>query len=137
MNFTTHTAAMVSFRKEQGLTQADVAQKMNTTQSAVARLEKSLLGDSNVTLSAIERYSDAIGLSIHWTLKPKKTRYGIFATAEDAVDFAVHSSACDDLKTPKRDIEKLKRVARGEISTDKLIEHFIEKALEKKEISGD
>lgn len=135
MNFTTHTAAMVSFRKEQGLTQAKVARKMNTTQSAVARLEKSLLGDSNVTLSAIERYSEAIGLSIQWTLKPKKARYGIFATADDAVDFAVHSSACEGLKTPKRDIEKLKKVANGELSAEKLIAEYIAKALSKKESS--
>ncbi len=133
MNYTTHTAAMVSFRKEQGLTQAEVARKMNTTQSAVARLEKSLLGDANVTLSVLERYSDAIGLSIQWTLKPKKSRYGIFATADDAVTFAVHSSACEGLKTPKRDIERLKKVGRGEISADNLIEQYIAKALTKKD----
>lgn len=124
---------MVSFRKEQGLTQAEVARKMNTTQSAVARLEKSLLGDANVTLSVLERYSDAIGLSIQWTLKPKKKRYGIFATADDAVTFAVHSSACEGLKTPKRDIERLKKVGRGEISADNLIEQYIAKALSKKD----
>ncbi len=133
MNYTTHTAAMVPFRKEQGLTQAEVARKMNTTQSAVARLEKSLLGDANVTLSVLERYSDAIGLSIQWTLKPKKSRYGIFATADDAVTFAVHSSACEGLKTPKRDIERLKKVGRGEISADNLIEQYIAKALTKKD----
>ncbi len=137
MDYATHTAAMVSFRKKEGLTQTDVARKMKTTQSAVARLEKSLLGDTNITLLALTRYSDAIGLTIQWKLKPKEKRYGIFESADDAVSFAVHSSACEGLKTPKREIEKLKKVAQGELSAEKLIAEYISKALSKKESSRD
>lgn len=133
MNYATHTAAMVSFRKKEGLTQTEVARKMKTTQSAVARLEKSMLGDTNITLSALARYAEAIGLTIQWQLKPKKQRYGIFANADDAVSFAVHSSACEGLNTPKREIEKLKKVANGELSAEKLIAEYIAKALSKKE----
>lgn len=137
MKFATHTSAMVSYRKEINLTQADVARKMSTTQSAVARLEKSLLGNANVTLSVLERYSEAVGLSIQWTLKPKAAQYGIFANADDAVSFAVHSSACEGLKTPKREIEELKKVAHGEISGEELVKQYIAKALSKKDKSRD
>ena len=40
---------MVYYRKEHGLTQAEVARTMATTQSAVARLEKRLLEGAVVT----------------------------------------------------------------------------------------
>ena len=133
MNYTTHTAAMVCFRKKQGMTQSDVARAMNLTQSAVARLEKSLRCDANVTLSVLARYATAIGLSVQWTLIPVKPRYGIFECAEDAVAFAVHSSACEGLVTPQREIENLKTVASGELSGQKLIEQYIAEALAKKE----
>ena len=132
MNYTIHTSAMVFFRKKQGMTQSDVAHAMNLTQSAVARLEKSLQNGANVTLSTLERYATAIGLSVQWTLKPLKPRYGIFECADDAIAFAVHSSACEGLMTPRRDIENLKKVTLGEISGQKLIEQYISEALAKK-----
>lgn len=78
MNFATHTSAMVFYRKEHGLSQTEVARAMATTQSAVARLEKRLLTGADVTLSALQRYAEAIGLSIELTLKPVKQRYGFF-----------------------------------------------------------
>ena len=93
MNFATHTSAMVFYRKEHGLSQTEVARAMATTQSAVARLEKRLLTGADVTLSALQRYAEAIGLSIELTLKPVKQRYGIFPTAEAAIAAAVHRHA--------------------------------------------
>lgn len=95
MNFATHTSAMVFYRKEHGLSQTEVARAMATTQSAVARLEKRLLTGADVTLSALQRYAGAIGLSIELTLKPVKKRYGIFPSAEAAIAAAVHTSATD------------------------------------------
>ena len=48
-------SSLVFFRKNAGLTQADIATAMSITQSAVARLEKRLLSDSDVTLKTLER----------------------------------------------------------------------------------
>ena len=129
MNHTIHTAAMVSYRKNHGITQSDIARAMCTSQSAVARLEKRLSNGGDVTLSALERYAAAVGLSIQWTLNPIKPRYGIFSSADDAVAFAVHSSACEGLTTPPSDIENLRKVARGEISGRELIDQYIAEAL--------
>ena len=126
-------AAMVAFRKERGLTQSEVAQAMSTTQSAVARLEKRLLNGDDMTLSALQRYTAAVGLTIQWSLRPAQSHYGIFPSAEDAVAFAVHSSACEGLVTPQRDIENLQKVANNEISGQALIEQYIAEALAKKE----
>ena len=133
MDYTYHTSAIVFFRKEHGLTQADVARAMCTTQSAVAHLEKRLLNGADITLSVLECYAAAVGVSIQWTLKPLESHYGIFSSAEDAITFAVHSSACEGLATPTRDIENLKKVARGEISGQALIEQYIAEALAKKD----
>ena len=120
MDYTIHTAAMVSYRKKHGITQSDVAHAMLISQPAVARLEQRLSNGADVTLSVLERYAAAVGLAIEWTLNPLKPRYGIFRNAQDAVAFAVHSSACEGLETPQSDIENLKRVARGEISGQEL-----------------
>lgn len=124
---------MVYYRKGHGLTQAEVARAMATTQSAVARLEKRLLEGVDVTLSALERYAAAVGLSIEWTLKPVQARYGIYPSAEDAIDAAVFSSACEGLQTPPEEIENLRKVARGELSGEDLIKRYISEAVAKQE----
>ena len=133
MDYTIHTAAMVSYRKKHGITQSDDAHTMLISQPAVARLEQRLSNGADVTLSVLERYAAAVGLAIEWTLNPLKPRYGIFRNAQDAVAFAVHSSACEGLETPQSDIENLKRVARGEISGQELIDQYIAEALAKKD----
>ncbi|MDU6431282.1 MAG: helix-turn-helix transcriptional regulator, partial [Sutterella wadsworthensis] len=46
-------SSLVFFRKNAGLTQADIATAMSITQSAVARLEKRLLSDADVTLKTL------------------------------------------------------------------------------------
>ena len=133
MNFATHTSAMVFYRKEHGLSQTEVARAMATTQSAVARLEKRLLTGADVTLSALQRYAEAIGLSIELTLKPVKQRYGFFPTAEAAIAAAVHTSACEGRTVPANEVEDLWKMVRGEISRQDLIKKYVAEALAKQE----
>ncbi|MGH9293508.1 MAG: helix-turn-helix domain-containing protein [Acidimicrobiales bacterium] len=49
-----------------GLTQTEVAARMGTSQSAVARLES---GEADVRLSTIERYAAALNGEIAWELR--------------------------------------------------------------------
>jgi predicted transcriptional regulator len=59
-------AALVARRQKLALSQTEVAARMGTSQSAVARLES---GDADVRLSTLERYAAAIGQRIDWQLK--------------------------------------------------------------------
>ena len=52
-------------RQAAGLSQTEVAARMGTSQSAVARLEA---GDADVRASTLERYAAAIGSEITWRL---------------------------------------------------------------------
>ncbi len=52
------TAAMIEARSRAGLTQAQVAQLMSTTQAAVARLEG---GGSKPSTSTLQKYAKATG----------------------------------------------------------------------------
>lgn len=52
-------------RAEQGLTQEVVAERMNTSQSAVARMEA---GEIDARLSTVERYAAAVGQKVEWSL---------------------------------------------------------------------
>ncbi|HWG64117.1 MAG TPA: helix-turn-helix transcriptional regulator [Streptosporangiaceae bacterium] len=54
-------------RHSAGLSQTEVAARMGTSQSAVARLES---GDADVRASTLERYAAAIGTQISWVLRP-------------------------------------------------------------------
>ena len=58
---------LVARRRAQGLSQTEVAARMGTSQSAVARLEASA-GDLKV--STLERYAAAVGAPIAWALEP-------------------------------------------------------------------
>jgi transcriptional regulator with XRE-family HTH domain len=57
---------LLSLRKEMGLSQAEVAARMGTSQSAVARFEA---GDLDVRLSTVERYSTALGARLEWRIE--------------------------------------------------------------------
>ena len=52
-------------REELGLSQAEVAARMGTSQSALARLER---GEGNPTLATVERYASAMGKKIEWSI---------------------------------------------------------------------
>ena len=51
-------SALASARRTAGLSQSDVAERMGTSQPAVARLEA---GSTNAQLSTLRRYAEAIG----------------------------------------------------------------------------
>ena len=55
--------ALVTRRRAVGLSQTEVAARMGTSQSAVARLEA---GEADIRLSTLERYADAVGLDLGW-----------------------------------------------------------------------
>ena len=57
---------LVSARLEAGLSQTEVAARMGTSQSAVARLES---GDADIRLSTLERYATAVGRRLGWSLR--------------------------------------------------------------------
>jgi transcriptional regulator with XRE-family HTH domain len=59
------SAALVSRRQSLGLSQTEVAARMKTSQSAVARLEA---GEADVRLSTLERYATAVGIELDWRL---------------------------------------------------------------------
>jgi transcriptional regulator with XRE-family HTH domain len=57
---------LVDRRRAIGLSQTQVAARMGTSQSAVARIET---GNSDLLLSTLERYASAIGWRIDWTIE--------------------------------------------------------------------
>ena len=52
-------------RQDAGLSQTQIAARMGTSQSAVARLEA---GAADVRASTLERYAAALGAEITWTV---------------------------------------------------------------------
>lgn len=61
----TLTEALVARRIELGLSQTEVAARMGTSQSAVARLES---GAGDMRMSSLERYAAAVDQVIDWRL---------------------------------------------------------------------
>ena len=59
-------AHLVERRRELGLSQTDVAARMGTSQSAVARLES---GGADVRLTTLERYAAAVDRELDWRLR--------------------------------------------------------------------
>jgi transcriptional regulator with XRE-family HTH domain len=58
-------AELVRVRGRLGLSQTEVAARMGTSQSAVARIES---GDNDVRLSSLQRYASALGRDLRWRL---------------------------------------------------------------------
>lgn len=54
---------LVVHRQRAGLSQTEVAARMGTSQSAVARLER---GHADVRLSTLDRYAAALGRRLGW-----------------------------------------------------------------------
>jgi len=52
-------------RQSAGLSQTEIAARMGTSQSAVARLEA---GEADLRVSTLERYAAAIGSQIRWQI---------------------------------------------------------------------
>lgn len=57
--------ALAAARRAARLTQADVASRMKTSISAVARLER---GEMNPTVATLQRFASAVGKKIDWRL---------------------------------------------------------------------
>ncbi len=60
---------LVTRRRAIGLSQTQVAARMGTSQSAVARLEA---GSTDVLLSTVERYAAAVGWRVSWQLEAER-----------------------------------------------------------------
>ena len=61
-------ADLTAQRRAAGLSQTEVAARMGTSQSAVARLET---GDADVRVSTLERYAAAIGSQLAWLARAR------------------------------------------------------------------
>jgi transcriptional regulator with XRE-family HTH domain len=61
-------AELAEARRVAGLSQTEVAARMGTSQSSVARLEAGL---ADVRVSTLERYAAAIGSALSWRLEER------------------------------------------------------------------
>jgi transcriptional regulator with XRE-family HTH domain len=61
---------LTALRQAAGLSQTEIAARMRTSQSAVARLEA---GEGDVRMSTLERYAAAVGTDITWQVRPHGT----------------------------------------------------------------
>lgn len=59
-------ADLAARRQSAGLSQTEIAARMGTSQSAVARLEAA---EGDVRMSTIERYAAAVGSDLSWQLR--------------------------------------------------------------------
>ena len=66
-------ADLTAQRRTAGLSQTEVAARMGTSQSAVARLET---GDADVRVSTLERYAAAIGSQLAWQAQAGQAELG-------------------------------------------------------------
>ncbi len=72
--------ALIEARAKTGMTQAEVADRMGTTQSVVARIES---GRNPPNLKTLEKYARAIGSRIELKLVPAaSTRIGRYLRSE-------------------------------------------------------
>lgn len=60
------SSQLSALRRQLGISQVEVASRMGTSQSAVARLEA---GDLDVRLSTVERYMTALGGKLEWRVE--------------------------------------------------------------------
>jgi transcriptional regulator with XRE-family HTH domain len=61
---------LVELRRHHGLSQTEVAARMGTSQSALARLES---GQSDTRMSTLVRYAAALGTNVGFALRPGNT----------------------------------------------------------------
>jgi predicted transcriptional regulator len=56
-------------RRASGVSQTEIAARMRTSQSAVARLES---GELDARMSTLERYAAAVGHIVDWHVRPSE-----------------------------------------------------------------
>ena len=62
---------LAALRQSRGLSQTEVAARMGTSQSAVARLEA---GKADVRMSTLARYAEAMDTAIHYDVRTRAER---------------------------------------------------------------
>ena len=90
-------ADLTAQRRSAGLSQTEVAARMGTSQSAVARLET---GDADVRVSTLERYAAAIGSQVAWLARPGRTQPGEEQSGLERADRGHPGRAQPDLTQP-------------------------------------
>lgn len=78
---TTMGELILSLRKEQGMTQADLAEKMNVTDKAVSKWERNL---SCSDINTLPRLAEIFGISVDELMQVKNAESG--STPEKSVD---------------------------------------------------
>ena len=59
---------IIEQRKRLNMTQQDLARRLGTTQSVIARFES---GNGNISLKTLERMSDVLGCVLNITIEPR------------------------------------------------------------------
>jgi transcriptional regulator with XRE-family HTH domain len=90
-------ADLTAQRRSAGLSQTEVAARMGTSQSAVARLEA---GDADVRVSTLERYAAAIGSQVAWQARPGRIQPGEEQHGLERADRGHPGQAQPDLTQP-------------------------------------
>lgn len=57
---------IISLRKSLGLSQKELAEKLNTKQSAISRIEK---GEQNISIGFLDKIADALGVEVNVSLR--------------------------------------------------------------------
>lgn len=86
--------ALIRARTQSGLTQADIAKRMGTTQSAVARLEG---GRSNPSVRTLDRFAKATGTRVRIWFEPISEAQ---AAHDDDDSASVDGAEEDSAETP-------------------------------------
>jgi predicted transcriptional regulator len=62
-------SALIKARKEQNITQVELAKRVHTDQANISRLER---GNYNPSLSFLKRIADGLNMDVHISFEPKK-----------------------------------------------------------------
>lgn len=118
---------LIKQRKARGLSQEDIALRMSTTQSAIARLERKLLHGESVSTKSLNDYSRILGGAVQYEFKPVAPHPSIpnMANIIDQVDYTL---SVEDMPLTPRERRNLERVGRGEISLDQLLAQYVQEA---------
>lgn len=116
--------ALAAARRAAGLTQAGLAGKIGTTQSAVARLERGEVAPSFATLS---RLADALG--IQFEVRPRSiVAVRMTSTAMTVNDLRAHRAQLLAIASSHgaRDVRVFGSVARGDARPDSDVDFLVE-----------
>ena len=94
---------LVAVRERSGMTQADVARIMGTSQASVSRFES---GPSDAHLSTVRRYAKAVGALI---------RHEVIAVGEHDVRRAARNAGMPDYRWESSSTEAARRVSTGKL----------------------